>query len=429
MGADGGSIPRREELVRTRARDNTATAQDPALVLRALWTLCALSRLPLSKPIVSDPTGRIYNKEAVVKFLLARADPNAELDPLDEAVAGHLKGLKDMKELSLEPNPAFRRKASPTGADDRHASSAASSSTVAAALPAMADSTGPFPFVCALTQKELNGKSRFVFLRSCGCVLAETGLRTVAGGSAAVAAKRAGKDKADNGDDASRLASYDCPLCNKPFRASPAFFSNARAAGSSDAPEGVGKQLTEAAAAEAATALLRYDPQGDIVPLNPPPAQQDALRAALLASRMSSKKRKAGVIVSGVSAVAADSDGGAQGGERDGGTAAADKDEAKAKKKTEAKAARQVAIAKLQAELADDGSNTVTAADTTGPTPKRARKDPPAPSHTAGFVPGMKQPQDKKEMSAAVRSIYGLDRPKDPKGESWMVRGTFNRYA
>ncbi|KAE8222253.1 hypothetical protein CF319_g4519 [Tilletia indica] len=414
MGADGGSIPRRDELVRTRGRDASSAAQDPALLLRALWTLCALSRTTLSKPIVSDATGRLYNKEAVVRFLLNRADPEAERDPVDEAVAGHLKGLKDLHELTLEPNPAYRRRGSPSS----------SSADAAAAAAATEEATDPFPFVCALTQKELNGKMRFVYLRSCGCVLAETGLRTVAAAAASSSAK--GKGSEANGEG-TYLKQYECPLCSKPFRASPAFFSNKTAASSSHlntaaaaaAKDHADSGLATATTAEVEAALVKYDPTGDIVPLNPPTAEQDALRTAFLANRSatsSSKKRKA------VTATAT-----AVGGLENGTSVGAGEDSVKAKQKAEAKAARRAAIAQLTAELAsDEQPDSATAA---APAAKKARMSSSSNNNAPSHNNRTPAPQEKKEMSAAVRSIYGLDRPKDPKGESWMVRGTFNRYA
>ncbi|CAD6944423.1 unnamed protein product [Tilletia controversa] len=409
MGADGGSIPRRDELVRTRGRDASSAAQDPALLLRALWTLCALSRTSLSKPIVSDAMGRLYNKEAVVRFLLGRADPGAERDPVDEAVAGHLKGLKDLRELTLEPNPAYRRRGSP--------SSSSSSADAAAAAAAADEATGPFPFVCALTQKELNGKMRFVYLRSCGCVLAESGLRTVAAAGSSSAPISASALTAVKREEGVKLKQHDCPLCSKPFRASPAFFSNKIASSSSHlgAAAAVEEDSTSTSA-EVEAALLRYDPSGDIVPLNPPPAEQEALRAAFLANRptTSSKKRKA---------AAATATGVIENGNGNSSVAAGEEVNAKGKQKAEARSARKAAIAQLSAELASDPPDSARSS-ASSPAVKRARTSgPAAASHSTTA------PQEKKEMSAAVRSIYGLDRPKDPKGESWMVRGTFNRYA
>ncbi|KAK0538199.1 Replication termination factor 2 [Tilletia horrida] len=418
MGADGGSIPRRDELVRTKARDRAATGQqDPTLLLRALWTLCALSRLPLAKPIVSDATGRLYNKEAVVRFLLGRADPAAERDPLDEAVAGHLKGLKDLRELFLEPNPAFRRRGSPVEGNAAPSSVSSSSAAAPSGSSSNDEASASFPFICALTQKELNGKARFVYLRSCGCVLAEAGLRTVAASSSS---SSKGKEKAavEANSSKQQLDDYECPLCSKPFRASPTFFSNSKLAAAT-------ATATAAAArtSEVETALLRYDPHGDIVPLNPPLAEQEALRAAFLANRAagasSTKKRK-------VAAAAK-----AEGGDAAGTALLEDGGDEKARKKAEARAARQATIAKLSAELAADGTHPGTPDAAAEPAAKRARTT--GAGTGAGAVAKAPQPQEKekekKEMSAAIRSIYGLDRPKDPKGESWMVRGTFNRYA
>lgn len=63
MGADGGSIAKRSELV--KEGDKTLT-ENP----NELWTLCALSHERLQDPVVSDCNGSLYNKTAVLALLL-----------------------------------------------------------------------------------------------------------------------------------------------------------------------------------------------------------------------------------------------------------------------------------------------------------------------------------------------------------------------
>lgn len=70
---------------------------------------------------------------------------------------------------------------------------------------ASADGTAEFPFACPLTQRPMNGRHTFVYLRPCGCVLSESGLRNVC------APGRKGKADVSESEQA-------CPACSTPFR-------------------------------------------------------------------------------------------------------------------------------------------------------------------------------------------------------------------
>jgi hypothetical protein len=55
MGCDGGTIPKRDELVRTKKKQE----QTPKEVKNAAkWNHCHLSQLSLQKPIVADLVGK-----------------------------------------------------------------------------------------------------------------------------------------------------------------------------------------------------------------------------------------------------------------------------------------------------------------------------------------------------------------------------------
>lgn len=96
MGNDGGSIARRDELVKVKAGPSK---QDPSHERRARWTLCRLSRQPLKEPVVADDLGRMYNKEAVVNWLIdrkvreAKGQGSSGRGGLDADMA-HVRGLK-----------------------------------------------------------------------------------------------------------------------------------------------------------------------------------------------------------------------------------------------------------------------------------------------------------------------------------------------
>ena len=132
MGNDGGSIQKRAEMVKTKPKDAPI---DDSEILKTLWTCCYLSKEPLQRPVVACGLGRLYNKEAVVRYLLGKNSlperPEFE----------HLRSLKSVFEVKLT------------------------------------DSSNQPYFACPLTGREMNGKSRFVVVKGCGCVLAEQALR------------------------------------------------------------------------------------------------------------------------------------------------------------------------------------------------------------------------------------------------------------
>lgn len=100
MGADGGSIPDRSDMVKTKARTRV-TDKD---ILREIFFLCALSKVskslrltvigadcqrPLVRPVVLDPLGKLYNKDAIIEFFLDRSKYGD-----GDRICGYLKGVK-----------------------------------------------------------------------------------------------------------------------------------------------------------------------------------------------------------------------------------------------------------------------------------------------------------------------------------------------
>ncbi|KAI9510702.1 DUF602-domain-containing protein [Russula earlei] len=146
MGNDGGSIPDRRDLVRNKPKAEQA---DKANQTRARWFFCALSKRPLQEPVVSCDLGKLYNKDAVIEFLL---DRTAFGD--GEEICGHIRSLKDVKTLSLTPNA--------TPKPDR-----------------LDSSVDRGLFVCPLNFKEMTGVVPFVYLSTCGCVFSQAGLKAV----------------------------------------------------------------------------------------------------------------------------------------------------------------------------------------------------------------------------------------------------------
>nr|XP_020469739.1 protein RTF2 homolog [Monopterus albus] len=152
MGCDGGTIPKRHELVKGPKKIEKV---DKNAELAAKWKYCALSQEKLRRPIVACELGRLYNKDAIIEYLL---DKSAER-PNAEAVA-HVRGIKDIKELNLTDNPEWegeRRNAKGDRYEDIHCGM----------------------FICPVVGLEMNGKHRFCYLQTCGCVFSDRALKEV----------------------------------------------------------------------------------------------------------------------------------------------------------------------------------------------------------------------------------------------------------
>ncbi|KAH7700570.1 hypothetical protein AAVH_32308 [Aphelenchoides avenae] len=146
MGADGGTIPKRCELVRSKKKAEKVNKNHKNA---SNYTQCQLSRQPLKKPIVACKLGRLYNKEAILEAKLSK-----ELSQ-NEATK-HIKSLTDVKELTLTENPAYKDEG-----------------------PDKGDVYKDFnetPFLCPITSLGLNGTHTFFVNWKCGCVFSEKAL-------------------------------------------------------------------------------------------------------------------------------------------------------------------------------------------------------------------------------------------------------------
>ncbi|GBP54671.1 Protein RTF2 homolog [Eumeta japonica] len=146
MGCDGGTIPKRDELVRMKKKPEQ---KDKDAERTCKWRNCALSQQPLQEPIVACGLGKLYSKSSVLEALL---DKESKPDSIN-----HIKNMKDIKDLKLVKNPAY--------ADIEHNNGAVDE--------------GSAPYICPISGLEMTGRFRFVFLWSCGCVLAERALKEV----------------------------------------------------------------------------------------------------------------------------------------------------------------------------------------------------------------------------------------------------------
>lgn len=93
--------------------------------------------------------GRLYSKQNVIEHLLDK-------DKMPES-AMHIKSLKDVRNVNLSPNPAYKD-------CDK--------------LEGMVDVRSA-PYICKLIGLEMTGKFRFVALWTCGCVFSERALKEI----------------------------------------------------------------------------------------------------------------------------------------------------------------------------------------------------------------------------------------------------------
>ncbi|XP_070195758.1 replication termination factor 2-like [Littorina saxatilis] len=153
MGCDGGTIPKRDELVRTKKKPEQ---KDKASDLAFKWRHCAISQETLVQPIMACELGRLYNKESVLEFLIDRS--KFEFAARFE----HLRGLKDLKELKLTDNPAAK--------SEQHAEKGGQGCYIDMQVS---------DYICPVSNFEMNGTHRFCFLWSCGCVMSGRALKEI----------------------------------------------------------------------------------------------------------------------------------------------------------------------------------------------------------------------------------------------------------
>eukprot|EP00916_Digyalum_oweni_P018721 GHVL01031301.1.p1 GENE.GHVL01031301.1~~GHVL01031301.1.p1 ORF type:complete len:240 (+),score=49.13 GHVL01031301.1:49-768(+) len=150
MGGDGGSIPKRIDLVREKGQKfirnlggmgytpNTIVHVNDEIVdkmhlKRMRWETCAISQEALKKPIVACKLGLLYNKETVLTKMATNTVP---------ASFAYIRHLKDLKDCKIEQS-------------------------------------GEGHFVCPITLIELSGGPRACLNWNCGCVVSEKAMKNL----------------------------------------------------------------------------------------------------------------------------------------------------------------------------------------------------------------------------------------------------------
>jgi Rtf2 RING-finger len=135
------SIPTRRELVKEAARNPTTAelkeTQKEHLAHR--WSWCPLSHKPLRRPVVSDCAGLLYNKDAVLQYLLPAEASSLNKEDCDKILEGRIKSLKDVVEVLFQVDePADKER-----------------------------------WICPVTSKELGPSVKAVYLVPCGHALSQ----------------------------------------------------------------------------------------------------------------------------------------------------------------------------------------------------------------------------------------------------------------
>ncbi|QPG74783.1 hypothetical protein FOA43_002117 [Brettanomyces nanus] len=102
MGNEGGTIPSRSEILnfneqKLEGAEKARNVSDKQLQLYELigsYGYCRLSHKRLCKPIVSDYRGQLFNKEAILEFLIGSKANDDQF--------GYIKSSKDIVELNID---------------------------------------------------------------------------------------------------------------------------------------------------------------------------------------------------------------------------------------------------------------------------------------------------------------------------------------
>ncbi|KAK5578862.1 hypothetical protein RB653_008537 [Dictyostelium firmibasis] len=135
MGLDGGTIPTRCELVKTKKKEVKVFDKDQ--VDYGKWFLCSLAQNTLSEPIVIDDLGNLFNKDNILEALL-----NGTLETSKNF--SHIRSLRSIYTVNFSSNPAHEKDSSVS------------------------------PWLCPITKLEVGSSSyKFKILKTCGHVFSE----------------------------------------------------------------------------------------------------------------------------------------------------------------------------------------------------------------------------------------------------------------
>ncbi|PSR84347.1 Rtf2 RING-finger-domain-containing protein [Coniella lustricola] len=155
MGNDGGSIPKRRELVKEAAR-NPTVSELKATALESLshaWTYDPLSSEPLDmENVASDWRGRLYNYESILKGLIpSEVDPEAEDKANGNDMTFSSTGIKSLRDIVRLNFKRYKP----------------------------ADAKSKEIWACPVSLKELGPATKAVYIVPCGHVFADVAIKEI----------------------------------------------------------------------------------------------------------------------------------------------------------------------------------------------------------------------------------------------------------
>jgi hypothetical protein len=152
MGCEGGSIPSRQDIVKTANKNAPSSQLNQNYLRHARLHFCQLSGDPLDPSnVIVTRDGRLFNKEAVLEAVLSRSFPLKRREWRE--VKACRNRLYDPEDTSVKSQQACG-----DGTEAR-----------------------PAPIVCPVTGREMNGSAGFVVNWTCGCLLSEEAVKLLGG--------------------------------------------------------------------------------------------------------------------------------------------------------------------------------------------------------------------------------------------------------
>jgi hypothetical protein len=141
------SIPTRRELVKEAARNPTSSELKETQQEQQEWSWrnCPLSHKALARPVVSDSAGKLYNKDAIIEYLLPNEEDKSDKE---EILGGRVKKLRDVIEVIFEVEDE-------DGKEEQ--------------------------WVCPVTRKILGPQVKAVYIAPCGHAFSEMAIKEVKG--------------------------------------------------------------------------------------------------------------------------------------------------------------------------------------------------------------------------------------------------------
>eukprot|EP01084_Bolivina_argentea_P258473 435764_1 len=151
MGGDGGSIPGRDVLAKTKKAAKTAEQVTFGESKILNWTHCSLTKQILCTPICCDNLGNLYNKQSLIEHMINKTLPK------------QLSYIKKIKKDIINCNITFIN-------------------------------LNKGIFKCPISGLIANGKYKFVCLRKCGCIISQRALNNIKGKNCLICNKELNKN-------------------------------------------------------------------------------------------------------------------------------------------------------------------------------------------------------------------------------------------